>query len=262
MAYDRSVVRPSPSAQVYYIGHATVRVDLAGVRLLTDPLLRSRVLHLRRSAKIPADAVRGVDAVLISHLHYDHLDFPSLQRLGREMPVVAPRGAGALIRRKGAATNVIELREGEEIQIGSVTVRATHADHDTGRLPFGVRAEPVGYMIEGDGRSVYFAGDTDVFDGMSALAPVDVALLPIWGWGPSIGPGPHGLPARGPGGGTPRRPGSRSRSTGAPTIRSTSGCRDPPPSWTTPAALFEQEVLEQAPGTAVRVLRPGEATPM
>ena len=45
-------------------------------------------------------ALRGVDAVLISHLHYDHLDMPSLQRLGREMPVVAPRGAGALIKRK------------------------------------------------------------------------------------------------------------------------------------------------------------------
>ncbi len=50
-------------------------------------------------------------------------------------------------------------------------------------------------MIEGDGRSVYFAGDTDVFDGMAALAPVDVALLPIWGWGPSLGPG-HMDPAR------------------------------------------------------------------
>ena len=50
-------------------------------------------------------------------------------------------------------------------------------------------------MIEGDGRRVYFAGDTDIFDGMADLAPVDVALLPIWGWGPTMGPG-HMDPAR------------------------------------------------------------------
>jgi L-ascorbate metabolism protein UlaG (beta-lactamase superfamily) len=261
MAYDRSVARPFPSAHVYYIGHGTVRIDLAGVRLLTDPLLRSRVLHLRRTGKVPTDAVRGVDAVLISHLHYDHLDFPSLQRLGREMPVVAPRGAGALIRRKGAATNVIELTEGEEIQIGSVTVRATHADHDTGRLPFGVQAQPVGYMIEGDGRSVYFAGDTDVFDAMSALAPVDVALLPIWGWGPSIGPGHMD---------------SRRAAQAAVLLQARLaipihwgtyypvhlGLQGRPSFLDAPAVLFEQEMLEQAPGTAVRVLRPGETTPM
>ena len=96
----------APRAAIEYVGHATVLVDLDGVRLLTDPLLRNRVAHLRRAAKVDAGALRGVDAVLISHLHYDHLDLPSLQRLGREMPVVAPHGAGALIRRKAAVKNV------------------------------------------------------------------------------------------------------------------------------------------------------------
>ena len=100
-------------ATVNYIGHATVLLDLAGVKLLTDPLLRNRVAHLRRAAKVDPAALRGVDAVLISHLHYDHLDLPSLQRLGREMPVIAPKGAGPLIRRKAAVTNVVEIREGE-----------------------------------------------------------------------------------------------------------------------------------------------------
>ena len=87
------------------------------------------------------------------------------------------------------------MRAGEEIQIGALTVRAVPAAHDTGRLPFGARAEPLGYVIEGAGRSVYFAGDTDVFPGMAELAPVDVALLPIWGWGPTMGPG-HMDPGR------------------------------------------------------------------
>ena len=68
-----------PRASVEYVGHSTVLVDLNGVRLLTDPLLRNRVAHLRRAAKVDAGALRGVDAVLISHLHYDHLDLPSLE---------------------------------------------------------------------------------------------------------------------------------------------------------------------------------------
>ena len=92
-----------------WIGHSTVLVELDGVRLLTDPLLRNRVAHLRRAAKVDPAALRGIDTVLISHLHYDHLDMPSLQRLGREMPVVAPRGAGALIRRQAGSTNVTEI---------------------------------------------------------------------------------------------------------------------------------------------------------
>jgi L-ascorbate metabolism protein UlaG (beta-lactamase superfamily) len=70
-------------ARIEYVGHATVAVDLDGVRLLTDPLLRNRVAHLRRATPVDARALRGVDAVLISHAHYDHLDLPSLEKLGK-----------------------------------------------------------------------------------------------------------------------------------------------------------------------------------
>src|SRR4029079_15268460 len=109
LPYDRRM-----SASIAYVGHGTVLIDIEGVRLLTDPLLRNRVTHLRRAAKVDAAALRGIDAVLISHLHYDHLDMPSLQRLGRDLPVVAPKGAGALIRRQAGSTNVTEMRAGEE----------------------------------------------------------------------------------------------------------------------------------------------------
>ena len=86
--------------RIEYVGHATVFVDLDGVRLLTDPLLRNRVAHLRRSTPVSARTRRGVDAVLISHAHYDHLDLPSLEKLGKEIPVVVPRGLGGMLRKR------------------------------------------------------------------------------------------------------------------------------------------------------------------
>jgi L-ascorbate metabolism protein UlaG (beta-lactamase superfamily) len=249
----------TPRASVGYIGHATVLVDLAGVKLLTDPLLRNRVAHLRRGVKIDATVLRGVDAVLISHIHYDHLDLPSLQRLGRELPVVAPRGAGGLIRRKGGRTSVLELREGEQAEIGAVTIRATHADHDTGRLPFGITAEPLGFLIEGDGRTVYFAGDTDLFEGMADLGPVDVALLPIWGWGPTMGPG-HMDPVR-----AAQAAALLGARVAIPIHWGTYfpihlGLRGAPAFLDTPPAIFEEALREYAPETELRVLRPGETT--
>ena len=236
-----------PRTSIEYVGHGTVLVDLAGVKLLTDPLLRNRVTHLRRAAKVDAGALRGVDAVLISHLHYDHLDMPSLQRLGREMPVVAPKGAGALIKRQAGVTNVTEMRAGEEIQIGALTVRAVPAEHDTGRLPFGARAEPLGYVIEGAGRSVYFAGDTDVFAGMAELAPLDVALLPIWGWGPTMGPG-HMDPVR-----AAEAAALLGARLAIPIHWGTYypvhlGLRGPPGFLETPPPLFEQAVRERVAG--------------
>jgi L-ascorbate metabolism protein UlaG (beta-lactamase superfamily) len=252
-------VTAPPRAAVHYVGHATVVVDLGGVRLLTDPVLRNRVAHLRRAGKVDPGALRGIDTVLVSHLHYDHLDLPSLQRLGPEMPVIVPHGAGALIRRKGGMKNVVEMRAGEQIEVGSLTVRATRAEHDAGRLPFGARAEPLGYVIEGDGRSVYFAGDTDVFAEMSELAPVDVALLPIWGWGPSLGAG-HMDPER-----AAQAAALLDARLAIPIHWGTyypihHGAKGPPAFLGTPPGLFERAVSVQAPATEVRVLAPGEKT--
>ena len=175
------------SVRIVYVGHATVLVEMDGVRLLTDPMLRPRMLHLRRAGKVDAQALRDIDAVLISHLHFDHLDVASLRRIGRDIPIVAPPGAGALLARK-RFRSVTELGVGEELRVGELAIRGTPARHDAARLPFGARAEPMGYVITGS-RSVYFAGDTDVFEGMAGLGPIDVALVPIWGWGPVLGPG-------------------------------------------------------------------------
>lgn len=175
------------TARITWVGHSTVLVDLDGVRMLTDPVLRGRLTHLRRVAPADVSALRGVDAILVSHVHYDHLDLPSLDRLGRSVPVLCPRGAGPLLRRR-RFEHVVELDEGDEVALGDVSVTVTHAEHRANRGPLGAKAASLGFVVSGSTR-VYFAGDTDLFDGMAALGPLDGALVPIWGWGPVAGEG-------------------------------------------------------------------------
>ena len=173
-------------SRVTWLGHSTTVIELDGVRLLTDPLLRWRVAHLRRVGPAPA-VPQAVDAVLISHGHLDHLDLGSLRRLPRGSTAIAPRGLGKLLESRGF--QVHEVVEGEEVRVGAVTVRATRAEHGGGKPLPGRSDAAVGYVAEASA-SVYFAGDTDLFDGMDGLVPaLDLALLPVWGWGPSIGPG-------------------------------------------------------------------------
>jgi L-ascorbate metabolism protein UlaG (beta-lactamase superfamily) len=163
-----------------------VLVEHGGVRLLTDPVLRARLAHLRRHAPAP-EVPAGVDAVLLSHLHYDHLDLPSLNLLPSDVRVLAPAGAGALLGPAGIR-HVEELVPGDVTDAGGLRIEATPAEHDDRRRPLGARATPIGFVVRGR-PSVYFAGDTGMFPGMAELAPVDVALLPVAGWGPKLGPG-------------------------------------------------------------------------
>jgi L-ascorbate metabolism protein UlaG (beta-lactamase superfamily) len=244
-------------AHIQYVGHATVFVDLDGVRLLTDPLLRNRVAHLRRASGVSARAQRGVDAVLISHGHYDHLDLPSLEKLGKKLPIVVPRGLGGLLRKK-RFESVLEIEAGETLAIGDLEIRAVRAEHDRSRGPFGASADPVGYVVSGS-TSIYFAGDTDLFDEMADLGPVDVALIPIWGWGPGLGGG-HLDPVRaaeavariGPKVVVPIHWGTY--------FPIHLGLAGRPAFVDLPPVEFAAALKEQAPGVELRVLRVGEAT--
>lgn len=242
-------------ARITYVGHATVLVELDGVRLLTDPVLRPRVLHLRRHAPLAREALRDLDAALISHAHWDHLDPRSLSRLGRGLRCVVPRGAGRLLRRH-FFRNVVELGVSESVEIAGVTVTATPAEHDAGRGPLGVRAPALGYIVSGSKR-IYFAGDTDLFAGMAELAPVDVALLPVTGWGPRLPPG-H-LDAR--------HAAEALRLLGARmavpihwgTYTPMTMHRRGPNAERAPAEEFARIAADLAPGVDVHVLAPGEA---
>jgi L-ascorbate metabolism protein UlaG (beta-lactamase superfamily) len=189
---------PEAGLRITYVGHATILLELDGVRILTDPVLRPRVVHLHRLVALDDSvkaAIRGPHAILVSHLHFDHFDPGSLQMFDRGTTILVPRGGAVQVLRRRGFTDVRGIDEGMSVQIGEVTVQAVHAQHPGSRgIPW-VKGPALGYLIEASS-SVYFAGDTDIFPEMSELSGADLALLPVAGWGPRLPEGEHMSPKR------------------------------------------------------------------
>jgi L-ascorbate metabolism protein UlaG (beta-lactamase superfamily) len=236
---------------VTYVGHATALVELDGTRVLTDPVLRDRIAYiLRISPPPPPETVEDLDAVLISHAHHDHLDVPSLRRIPRDVPVIAPPGCGPLVRKTGH--EVIEAAAGASVRVGNLEVLAIPARHEGRRLPTDTRMATVGYVIGG---RVSFFGDTDVFDAMGEHANgLDVAMLPVWGWGPKVGPG-HMDPERAARAAAIMRPRIAVPIHWGTLMRPGVWWRKDP---ALPTRRFAELVAEHAPEVSVRVLAPGE----
>ena len=144
------------------------------------------------------------------------------------------------------------------MRVGNVDVVATTAVHDGSRMRWTEDLGAVGFVVEGSAR-VYFAGDTDIFDGMRGLAErIDVALLPVWGWGPDVGEGhldPEGA--------------AKAAALLAPRVAVPIhwGTLASPRVWwrddaDCPAREFERLVAVHAPGVGVRILAPGAAMPI
>jgi L-ascorbate metabolism protein UlaG (beta-lactamase superfamily) len=241
---------------VTYVGHGTVRLELDGLAMLTDPLLRRRVGHLRRAVPLVERVTEGLAAILLSHGHHDHLDLRSLERLDRSIPVVVPRGLGRLIAKH--FESVLEVEEGDELSFGPLLLRVTPAEHDSRRHPGRVRANAVGYALLGS-RNVYFAGDTGPFEGMAGLVPdLDVALLPIWGWGAKLGRGIHLDPLSAANALRLLRPRSAVPIHWGTYLPLHRGLRRAPGFLSEPAQAFVREAAVAAPEVDVRVLKPGE----
>ena len=228
------------------------------MRVLTDPLLRRRVMHIERRAPSPrVEDLDRLDAVLISHAHHDHLDPPSLRRLSCDCPALVPRGLAGTLRRRGIS-EVIEMTVGDRVSVGALVVEAFPAIHDGRRYPLGRAFPALGYVLEGP-PNVYFAGDTDLFPEMGELAGrIDIAVLPVAGWGPHVGAG-HLDPERA----------ARAVALIRPRIAI-------PIHWGTmsviwahgqanssgPARAFGRLAAEIAPTVEVQVLAPGEKLPL
>jgi L-ascorbate metabolism protein UlaG (beta-lactamase superfamily) len=241
--------------EICWLGHASAIVELGGARFITDPALTTRLAHLRRHHTVDLELVREVDVVLISHAHMDHLHVPSLRLLG-DIELVVPLGAGRLLRRHGYS-RVTETRVGAQAVFGAVTVETVPAIHPSGRGPHSrVNAAAVGYVLRSAQGSVYFAGDTDLYEGMATLQPIDVALLPIAGWGPTLGTG-HLDSARA----------AQATDLILPRLvvpihwgtYSPIGLRRRPPGWLhRPAERFAAALAESGERDRLRLLEPGE----
>jgi L-ascorbate metabolism protein UlaG (beta-lactamase superfamily) len=243
---------------VAFIGHSTLLIDMDGTRVLTDPLLRDRLAHLHRHAAPPRpEWFAEPDVILISHLHLDHLDIPSLLRLGKDRRLIVPAGAGPLLRRRGFA-RVEEMKPGETSSAGNLCITATPAEHTGFRPPIGPTGIPLGFVVAGS-RRVYFAGDTDIFPEMAALAgALDVALIPVWGWGRTLGTG-HLDPERAAAALTLLQP-----SLAIPIHWGTFAARGvhkrDPTFLVEPPRRFAEFAARIAPGVTVKILQPGECT--
>ena len=172
-----------------FLGHSTVLVDLDGTRVLTDPVLGHLALAIRRQVPVvPRETLTGISAVFISHGHLDHLDLESLRAIPGDPAYIVPVGLGRIVEPAVRGT-IHEMRAGDRLQIGHLTLEAIHAEHNRRRSLFTASDGPLGVLISGS-TSIYFAGDTALFPGMTELAGrVDVALLPVGGWGLRLGRG-------------------------------------------------------------------------
>jgi L-ascorbate metabolism protein UlaG (beta-lactamase superfamily) len=161
------------------VGHATLLIEMSGVRVLTDPNFDRRLAGvLRRVAPpgIPLADLPPLDAVLLSHAHADHLSYSSLGALPPDIPIIAPVDVARRLRRRGHL-NARGLAPGDIDHVGPVVVNADRARHR-------VRGGANMYLLHASDASVFFAGDTGLTMGTHGMAaalgrPVDVALLPI-----------------------------------------------------------------------------------
>jgi L-ascorbate metabolism protein UlaG (beta-lactamase superfamily) len=241
---------------VRFVGHATALIELGGIRVLTDPFFRSRLGPLERHGPVPLPGDLEADVVVVSHGHPDHFDERSIERLPGHPALVVPRGLGARSRRAARSHEVVELGAGESAVAGGLRIEAVPARHWIS--PGAPRAQPIGYVLD-IGARVYFAGDTGRIPAMrESVGRVDLALLPVWTWGPHLGPGHLG----------PRAAAELARDIGAaaavPIHWGTLYPRHLHRVWRRPLIepgdRFAAYAHELAPGIDVRVLRPGDVT--
>lgn len=178
----------SDGIAITWWGHASTTVELGPVRIGTDPLLTAHLGYLRRHAPTPAPKAGSLDIVLVSHLHNDHLHAPSLKRVSPDAALVVPRGAGRYVSGL-RGRRLIEVEPGDAVDLDGVHVDVLPARHDGRRHPYARRSgRASGFRVEAGTRSFWYSGDTGLHDAMSAVAPVDLAVVPIGGWGPTLGP--------------------------------------------------------------------------
>jgi len=177
-----------------WLGHSTVVLDLDGVRLLTDPLLLRHAGLLRRRTPVPtASSWADTDAVLLSHLHPDHAELRSLRTLSG-VPVLTAHDNARWLRRRRVASAVGIGEDWTDVgTAGAVQVRLVPADHCHRAMPDRPNTAN-GHLLRSATATVWVAGDTSLYAEMADLpglagGALDVAVVPIAGWGPRLSAG-------------------------------------------------------------------------
>ena len=246
------------TATLTWWGHSTSTWRDAGATVLFDPTLTARLGHLRRvRGPVPPSYAAQADIILISHLHADHAHLPSLRLVPRSAVLVVPVGSRRLFQPIIArGLQLREVQPGDVMEFGGLQVRVMAADHDGRRLPGSPHRGPaLGYLVLGS-RQCWYPGDTGPDFAYEEVMDVDLALLPVGGWGPTLGQG-H-LNAR----------------QAAEVVRHTRAKSAVPVHWGTwwpiglrqrsdlidlPAAAFVDEVARLGPATSVHLLRHGQS---
>jgi L-ascorbate metabolism protein UlaG (beta-lactamase superfamily) len=189
---------PATGLRATWLGHSTVLVEMDGARLLLDPVWTERASPFRHLGPkrfhpppLPLSELPRLDAVVISHDHYDHLDRHTVPRLAELAPLVTSLGVGERLERWGiAADRITELDWHEAVTVGGIRVTATPARHFSGR---GVldRNQSLwsSWVLAGPRRKVFFSGDTSLYDGLAdigrAYGPFDLDLMKIGAYSPA-----------------------------------------------------------------------------
>jgi len=192
---------PSTGLRVTWLGHSTVLLELDGRRVLTDPVFGKRASPLafmgpKRFHPVPVEIAElpPIDAVLLSHDHYDHLCAWTMSQLAKlRVPIVTALGVGAHLERMGVEPGLIsELDWGESVEVGGVRFSATPCQHFSGRgLSDRNSTLWASWVIESERRKVFFSGDTGLtpqyLDTGAKYGPFDLVMLEIGAYHPAWG---------------------------------------------------------------------------
>ena len=201
---------PSTGLRVTWLGHSTFLVEIDGARVLIDPVWSERVspfsfMGPKRffAPPMPLKEVPDVDAVVISHDHYDHLDESTIVSLnGRGLRFVVPLGVGAHLESWGVpGERITELDWWKDADVGVLKLTATPARHFSGRsMAMLDRNETLwsGWAIQGPAHRIFYGGDTAMFPGFveigERLGPFDANIIEVGAYGsawPDVHLGPE-----------------------------------------------------------------------